>query len=191
MTYLYSYSKWWYICIMIKSVSFFSFSRCSVYHFFFLRQSVYPIIYFTMFSVSTHLFHDVQCLHYFFLRTISVSNRLFRNVQYLHSSISRCSVFPLFFYDNLCLHSYVQCLHSSFSRCLYAKHLSPYLYFTNCSVSTPLFHDVQCLHSSISRCSVFPLFFYDNLCFTISLSLIHIWRCRRYAVCRSRWSPYH
>ena len=27
------------------------------------------------------------------------------------------------------------------------------------------------------------------LCFF--LSLIHIWRCRRYAVCRSRWSPYH
>ena len=25
----------------------------------------------------------------------------------------------------------------------------------------------------------------------LSLSLIHIWRCRRYAVCRSRWSPYH
>ena len=24
-----------------------------------------------------------------------------------------------------------------------------------------------------------------------ALSLIHIWRCRRYAVCRSRWSPYH
>eukprot|EP00826_Nyctotherus_ovalis_P028475 TRINITY_DN22497_c0_g1_i2.p1 TRINITY_DN22497_c0_g1~~TRINITY_DN22497_c0_g1_i2.p1 ORF type:complete len:355 (-),score=79.66 TRINITY_DN22497_c0_g1_i2:8-1072(-) len=26
---------------------------------------------------------------------------------------------------------------------------------------------------------------------TIGLSLIHICRCRRYAVCRSRWSPYH
>eukprot|EP00826_Nyctotherus_ovalis_P001351 TRINITY_DN10202_c0_g1_i11.p1 TRINITY_DN10202_c0_g1~~TRINITY_DN10202_c0_g1_i11.p1 ORF type:complete len:152 (+),score=32.42 TRINITY_DN10202_c0_g1_i11:224-679(+) len=25
----------------------------------------------------------------------------------------------------------------------------------------------------------------------IKLSLIHICRCRRYAVCRSRWSPYH
>ena len=25
----------------------------------------------------------------------------------------------------------------------------------------------------------------------LCLSLIHIWRCRRYAVCRSRWSPYH
>ena len=25
----------------------------------------------------------------------------------------------------------------------------------------------------------------------LGLSLIHIWRCRRYAVCRSRWSPYH
>ena len=24
-----------------------------------------------------------------------------------------------------------------------------------------------------------------------TLSLIHIWRCRRYSLCRSRWSPYH
>ena len=26
---------------------------------------------------------------------------------------------------------------------------------------------------------------------TTLLSLIHIWRCRRYSLCRSRWSPYH
>eukprot|EP00826_Nyctotherus_ovalis_P006826 TRINITY_DN11662_c0_g1_i12.p2 TRINITY_DN11662_c0_g1~~TRINITY_DN11662_c0_g1_i12.p2 ORF type:complete len:121 (-),score=13.24 TRINITY_DN11662_c0_g1_i12:31-393(-) len=26
---------------------------------------------------------------------------------------------------------------------------------------------------------------------SLKLSLIHICRCRRYAVCRSRWSPYH
>ena len=25
----------------------------------------------------------------------------------------------------------------------------------------------------------------------IDLSLIHIWRCRRSTLCRSRWSPYH
>ena len=25
----------------------------------------------------------------------------------------------------------------------------------------------------------------------IHLSLIHICRCRRYSLCRSRWSPYH
>ena len=25
----------------------------------------------------------------------------------------------------------------------------------------------------------------------MELSLIHIWRCRRHAQCRSRWSPYH
>ena len=30
-----------------------------------------------------------------------------------------------------------------------------------------------------------------NFSLWYSLSLIHIWRCRRYAVCRSRWSPYH
>ena len=29
---------------------------------------------------------------------------------------------------------------------------------------------------------------YDNL---NMLSLIHIWRCRRSTLCRSRWSPYH
>eukprot|EP00826_Nyctotherus_ovalis_P028895 TRINITY_DN22774_c0_g1_i3.p2 TRINITY_DN22774_c0_g1~~TRINITY_DN22774_c0_g1_i3.p2 ORF type:complete len:109 (+),score=3.64 TRINITY_DN22774_c0_g1_i3:285-611(+) len=27
--------------------------------------------------------------------------------------------------------------------------------------------------------------------YSFYLSLIHICRCRRYAVCRSRWSPYH
>ena len=26
---------------------------------------------------------------------------------------------------------------------------------------------------------------------SLALSLIHIWRCRRYSLCRSRWSPYH
>ena len=26
---------------------------------------------------------------------------------------------------------------------------------------------------------------------TLNLSLIHIWRCRRSTLCRSRWSPYH
>eukprot|EP00826_Nyctotherus_ovalis_P054277 TRINITY_DN7099_c0_g1_i1.p1 TRINITY_DN7099_c0_g1~~TRINITY_DN7099_c0_g1_i1.p1 ORF type:complete len:148 (+),score=35.55 TRINITY_DN7099_c0_g1_i1:71-514(+) len=30
-----------------------------------------------------------------------------------------------------------------------------------------------------------------NTCHLLYLSLIHICRCRRYAVCRSRWSPYH
>ena len=27
--------------------------------------------------------------------------------------------------------------------------------------------------------------------FSVTLSLIHIWRCRRSTLCRSRWSPYH
>eukprot|EP00826_Nyctotherus_ovalis_P056228 TRINITY_DN7549_c0_g3_i1.p1 TRINITY_DN7549_c0_g3~~TRINITY_DN7549_c0_g3_i1.p1 ORF type:complete len:240 (-),score=74.42 TRINITY_DN7549_c0_g3_i1:15-734(-) len=30
-----------------------------------------------------------------------------------------------------------------------------------------------------------------KICGVLGLSLIHICRCRRYAVCRSRWSPYH
>ena len=30
-----------------------------------------------------------------------------------------------------------------------------------------------------------------NILFYFCLSLIHIWRCRRSTLCRSRWSPYH
>ena len=30
-----------------------------------------------------------------------------------------------------------------------------------------------------------------RICVIIVLSLIHIWRCRRSTLCRSRWSPYH
>eukprot|EP00826_Nyctotherus_ovalis_P019012 TRINITY_DN15794_c0_g2_i1.p1 TRINITY_DN15794_c0_g2~~TRINITY_DN15794_c0_g2_i1.p1 ORF type:complete len:123 (-),score=12.82 TRINITY_DN15794_c0_g2_i1:15-383(-) len=37
----------------------------------------------------------------------------------------------------------------------------------------------SCLRSLLKRC------------LWCKLSLIHICRCRRYAVCRSRWSPYH
>eukprot|EP00826_Nyctotherus_ovalis_P016116 TRINITY_DN14643_c0_g1_i3.p1 TRINITY_DN14643_c0_g1~~TRINITY_DN14643_c0_g1_i3.p1 ORF type:complete len:139 (+),score=11.44 TRINITY_DN14643_c0_g1_i3:58-474(+) len=33
-------------------------------------------------------------------------------------------------------------------------------------------------------------FYFDPVAI-VGLSLIHICRCRRYAVCRSRWSPYH
>ena len=34
--------------------------------------------------------------------------------------------------------------------------------------------------------------YFWSWCMTsIILSLIHIWRCRRYSLCRSRWSPYH
>ena len=66
-----------------------------------------------------------------------------------------------------------------------------------------------CLPSSSSLCLVFfPLslclarWFWPDLmngrhvhttsvCVSLRLSLIHIWRCRRDVLCRSRWSPYH
>eukprot|EP00826_Nyctotherus_ovalis_P012334 TRINITY_DN13250_c0_g1_i1.p1 TRINITY_DN13250_c0_g1~~TRINITY_DN13250_c0_g1_i1.p1 ORF type:complete len:120 (-),score=19.25 TRINITY_DN13250_c0_g1_i1:25-384(-) len=39
---------------------------------------------------------------------------------------------------------------------------------------------------------VLCVIFFKMHSYTVSnLSLIHICRCRRYAVCRSRWSPYH
>ena len=52
-------------------------------------------------------------------------------------------------------------------------------------------------HVSVIKCSGYTT--HCNLvykvrvitCTLMSLSLIHIWRCRRYSLCRSRWSPYH
>ena len=35
------------------------------------------------------------------------------------------------------------------------------------------------------------IFHYFILSWWMDLSLIHIWRCRRSTLCRSRWSPYH
>ena len=34
-------------------------------------------------------------------------------------------------------------------------------------------------------------FILNLMVFLLNLSLIHIWRCRRSTLCRSRWSPYH
>ena len=39
--------------------------------------------------------------------------------------------------------------------------------------------------------SLFKLAPFRHLHKSIDLSLIHIWRCRRSTLCRSRWSPYH
>ena len=51
---------------------------------------------------------------------------------------------------------------------------------------------------SVFLTSVWPLlsakFLLTLIHFTVkqfNLSLIHIWRCRRSTLCRSRWSPYH
>ena len=46
--------------------------------------------------------------------------------------------------------------------------------------------------NSFSLLNKFLKFAFNPMFFDYKfLSLIHIWRCRRYAVCRSRWSPYH
>ena len=46
-----------------------------------------------------------------------------------------------------------------------------------------------------ASCSVYICDAYNgfiiNIWWIFKLSLIHIWRCRRYSLCRSRWSPYH
>eukprot|EP00826_Nyctotherus_ovalis_P054004 TRINITY_DN7052_c0_g2_i11.p1 TRINITY_DN7052_c0_g2~~TRINITY_DN7052_c0_g2_i11.p1 ORF type:complete len:184 (+),score=49.19 TRINITY_DN7052_c0_g2_i11:1647-2198(+) len=53
-----------------------------------------------------------------------------------------------------------------------------------------LLHDSEEINQYfISNDLLAPLF--DIIKMNRDLSLIHICRCRRYAVCRSRWSPYH
>ena len=56
--------------------------------------------------------------------------------------------------------------------------------------------DILILAAGVSMWSPFEkisdISFFDDLMATnYTLSLIHIWRCRRSTLCRSRWSPYH
>eukprot|EP00826_Nyctotherus_ovalis_P031242 TRINITY_DN2493_c0_g1_i3.p1 TRINITY_DN2493_c0_g1~~TRINITY_DN2493_c0_g1_i3.p1 ORF type:complete len:112 (+),score=9.38 TRINITY_DN2493_c0_g1_i3:120-455(+) len=62
---------------------------------------------------------------------------------------------------------------NAFSDCL-----SPLLWSSGCSL--------------LSLDSIFTSRAMNSMSLSaLMLSLIHICRCRRYAVCRSRWSPYH
>ena len=45
---------------------------------------------------------------------------------------------------------------------------------------------------SFCLCKFVSIYLWSNWSFFVKyLSLIHIWRCRRSTLCRSRWSPYH
>ena len=53
-----------------------------------------------------------------------------------------------------------------------------------------LFSRVLLYKSSLFYCFINNVGFVYNVGYQY-LSLIHIWRCRRSTLCRSRWSPYH
>ena len=69
------------------------------------------------------------------------------------------------------------------------------------AIVTSFSNDIACFFISFFFSKCYVCYKCYNLYFRVvenfthdhsqSLSLIHIWRCRRYAVCRSRWSPYH
>eukprot|EP00826_Nyctotherus_ovalis_P026036 TRINITY_DN2029_c0_g1_i15.p2 TRINITY_DN2029_c0_g1~~TRINITY_DN2029_c0_g1_i15.p2 ORF type:complete len:146 (+),score=20.07 TRINITY_DN2029_c0_g1_i15:147-584(+) len=62
------------------------------------------------------------------------------------------------------------------------SNLNPNFKYDESHFAKPLAID----YKIISRCNGFV-----HIEMLFDLSLIHICRCRRYAVCRSRWSPYH
>eukprot|EP00826_Nyctotherus_ovalis_P024678 TRINITY_DN1904_c0_g1_i6.p2 TRINITY_DN1904_c0_g1~~TRINITY_DN1904_c0_g1_i6.p2 ORF type:complete len:243 (+),score=49.78 TRINITY_DN1904_c0_g1_i6:319-1047(+) len=63
-------------------------------------------------------------------------------------------------------------------------------YCPDCSLKLANKHKCNDSFRPFSILSVLPLHA-NCLLSSQGLSLIHICRCRRYAVCRSRWSPYH
>ena len=77
--------------------------------------------------------------------------------------------------------------------------INPCLVFWKWNLWTKIFFFFSSLPGLNSDCWLFSMIFsyawvkvphsVRYLC--RNLSLIHIWRCRRYSLCRSRWSPYH
>ena len=61
----------------------------------------------------------------------------------------------------------------------------PFIKFKSCSTTVASFRSPLLSADKWQSTAV------DTQCSVLSLSLIHIWRCRRYSLCRSRWSPYH
>ena len=128
-------------------------------------------------SPTSSLFFSLNSPVFFVIFSFYLNDFLFfLSIFLLFSSISQfcfpvplCSSFPFVFYIQF------------------------YLQIASFPSFTYFFYNSQ---SYLSR-SLLSLFlsFLTDLSFTnvfISfLSLIHIWRCRRSTLCRSRWSPYH
>ena len=69
------------------------------------------------------------------------------------------------------------------------------LYFVLYGIGSPWVDSIEMIFAGLLSSAVmaslahpFRLFHKLSL---MHLSLIHIWRCRRSTLCRSRWSPYH
>ena len=60
------------------------------------------------------------------------------------------------------------------------------------TVSVINLQTLKSILKSAQKCAIFTFKFKNFLGGSLlKLSLIHIWRCRRSTLCRSRWSPYH
>ena len=70
---------------------------------------------------------------------------------------------------------------------VYPNSFGEIIYECNIVPSTPMDATGEGPHTSV--CMRFSKHFV--LSCDVELSLIHIWRCRRSTLCRSRWSPYH
>ena len=60
---------------------------------------------------------------------------------------------------------------------------------SNCAVNCIIKTIILCVYSRC--CVVSRIHAFTHWTTVTDLSLIHIWRCRRSTLCRSRWSPYH
>ena len=64
--------------------------------------------------------------------------------------------------------------------------------FKDLGLSFPyLFDETQNVARALKAECTPEFYLYNNKNMLVYLSLIHIWRCRRASMCRSRWSPYH
>ena len=68
---------------------------------------------------------------------------------------------------------------------LFRSHSFPFQWFSK--IPSPIYSTLEYLYIDTKHFNVWLTFSkWERF-----LSLIHIWRCRRSTLCRSRWSPYH
>ena len=133
---------------------------------------------------------DIQCAHTLCIPKIFLRSRIWWTIKWIPYVFLKYSIDLE--YDEQMITNYQTFFHFSYSlksvfpdsfMKIFSRFFSWRIFFVPFRKMVP-FERLRARHISV----YFSLFQYIlSLC----LSLIHIWRCRRYAVCRSRWSPYH
>ena len=96
-------------------------------------------------------------------------------------------IYTRYIYNNVLYIMYIRCRRANGRKFRSVQSPMTQFVWSLCFFSSPSIEYHSAICGSVTNLQWPCSSFWINL----KLSLIHIWRCRRSTLCRSRWSPYH